>query len=131
MGWGALFMLNSIPIGLLAGALFSFLAGLGVGGGSLLMLWLTLVLGIEHNIARSVNLLFFIPTAIVASFFRWKQGALQIKRILPAVICGCISAAIFAFLSKTVEIELIKKLFGVLLLITGVRELFYRPRKAR
>ncbi len=124
-------MLNSIPIGLLAGALFSFLAGLGVGGGSLLMLWLTLVLGIEHNIARSVNLLFFIPTAIVASFFRWKQGALQIKRILPAVICGCISAAIFAFLSKTVEIELIKKLFGVLLLITGVRELFYRPRKAR
>ena len=131
MGWGALFMLNSIPVGLLAGALFSFLAGLGVGGGSLLMLWLTLVLGIEHNIARSVNLLFFIPTAIVASFFRWKQGALQIKRILPAVICGCISAAIFAFLSKTVEIELIKKLFGVLLLITGVRELFYRPRKAR
>ena len=124
-------MLNSIPVGLLAGALFSFLAGLGVGGGSLLMLWLTLVLGIEHNIARSVNLLFFIPTAIVASFFRWKQGALQIKRILPAVICGCISAAIFAFLSKTVEIELIKKLFGVLLLITGVRELFYRPRKAR
>ena len=131
MGWGALFMLNSIPVGLLAGALFSFLAGLGVGGGSLLMLWLTLVLGIEHNIARSVNLLFFIPTAIVASFFRWKQGALQIKRILPAVICGCISAAIFAFLSKTVEIELIKKLFGVLLLITGVRELFYRPRKAK
>ncbi len=131
MGWGALFMLNSIPVSLLAGALLSFLAGLGVGGGSLLMLWLTLILGIEHNIARSINLLFFIPTAIIASFFRWKQGSLEIKKILPAVICGCLSAAVFAFLSKTVDIELIKKLFGGLLLITGLRELFYRPRNAK
>lgn len=124
-------MLESIPISLLAGAFLSFLAGLGVGGGSLLMLWLTLILGLDHSIARSINLLFFIPTAVVASFFRWKQGSLDIKQILPAILFGCISAAVFAFLSKHIDIELIKKLFGILLLITGVRELFYRPRKAK
>lgn len=122
-------MLESIPISLLAGAFLSFLAGLGVGGGSLLMLWLTLILGLDHSIARSINLLFFIPTAVVASFFRWKQGSLDIKQILPAILFGCISAAVFAFLSKHIDIELIKKLFGILLLITGVRELFYRPQK--
>ncbi len=124
-------MLNSIPISLLAGTLLSFLAGLGVGGGSLLMLWLTIILGIEYNIARSINLLVFIPAAIAASFFRWKQGSVQFKKILPAIICGCISAAGFAIISNYINIVSIKKLFGILLLVTGVRELFYRPRKAK
>lgn len=124
-------MLNTLPVMLTVGALLGFLSGLGVGGGSLLMLWLTLVLGLDHGIARNINLLFFLPAAAIASFFRWKQGALSFKKILPAVIAGCISAGIFAYLSRHIDIALIKKLFGALLLVTGVRELFYRPRKAR
>lgn len=131
LGWGAIFMLESLPVSLLAGTALGFLAGIGVGGGSLLMLWLTLVLGIAHNIARTINLLFFIPSAVIATFFRCRQGTLNIKKILPAIICGCIAAGIFAFLSKVLDIELLKKLFGGLLLLTGVRELFYRPRKAK
>lgn len=123
-------MLNSLPIMLAVGAVLGFLSGLGVGGGSLLMLWLTLVLGLDHSIARNINLLFFLPVAAIASFFRWKQGALDIKKVLPAVIAGCISAGLFAWLSRHTDIEVIKKLFGFLLLITGLRELFYR-RKAK
>ncbi|MBQ9838101.1 MAG: sulfite exporter TauE/SafE family protein [Oscillospiraceae bacterium] len=124
-------MLNCLPVMLGVGAVLGFLSGLGVGGGSLLMLWLTLVLGLEHSIARNINLLFFLPAAAIASFFRWKQGALEWKKVLPAVIAGCISAAIFAWLSRHIDIALIKKLFGFLLLVTGVRELFYRARKAK
>ena len=128
LGWGEIFMLNSFPVALIIGTLLSFLAGLGVGGGSLLMIWLTVLLSVEYSIARTVNLLVFIPTAICASFFRWKQGALQIGQVLPAIIAGCIAAGVFSFLGKTMDIELLKKLFGILLLITGVRELTYRPR---
>lgn len=124
-------MLENWWIILPVGTLLGFLSGLGVGGGSLLILWLTLVVGMEHTAARILNLLFFIPSAIVASLFRWKQGALDIKKILPAVIAGCISAGIFAWISKSLDITLLKKLFGVLLLFTGLRELFYLPRKAR
>ena len=124
-------MLNCLPVMLGVGAVLGFLSGLGVGGGSLLMLWLTLVLGLEHSIARNINLLFFLPAAAIASFFRWKQGALEWKKVLPAVIAGCISAAISAWLSRHIDIALIKKLFGFLLLATGVRELFYRARKAK
>lgn len=124
-------MLDSAFFILIIGCVLGFLSGLGVGGGSLLMLWLTLVINMEHSVARSINLLFFIPSAIIASFFRWKQGALNIKKVLPAIIAGCASAACFSLLSKQIDITLIKKLFGVLLLLTGVRELFYRPRKAR
>lgn len=95
------------------------------------MLWLTLVLNMGHNAARIINLLFFIPSAIIASFFRWRQGALDFKKVLPAIIGGCISAACLSLVSKQIDISLLKKLFGVLLLLTGLRELFYRPRKAR
>ena len=131
MGRGAVFMLNTIPFMLLISSLLGFLSGIGVGGGSLLMLWLTLVLNMEHAVARNINLLFFLPSALIASVFRWKQGALDFKKILPAVITGCISAGVFAWLSRNLDIQIIKKLFGVLLLRTGFRELFYRPRKAR
>lgn len=123
-------MLNTLPVMLTVGAVLGFLSGLGVGGGSLLMLWLTLVLGLEHGIARNINLLFFLPAAAIASLFRWKQGALDLKKILPAVVAGCVSAAIFAWLSRYTQIALIQKLFGGLLIVTGLRELFYR-RKAK
>ena len=124
-------MLESLPVMIVIGSVLGFLSGLGVGGGSLLMLWLTLVLEMPHNAARTINLLFFIPSAIIASLFRWKQGTLNFKKILPAVLCGCIAAAVFSIISKQIDITLLKKLFGILLLLTGFRELFYRPRNAK
>lgn len=124
-------MLNHPVVMILIGCILGVLAGLGVGGGSLLILWLTLVLNMEHNAARIINLIFFIPTAVIASLFRWKQGTLDLKKVLPAVAGGCISAALFSVISRHTNISLIKKLFGILLLLTGIRELFYRPRKAK
>ena len=108
-----------------------FLAGLGVGGGSLLMLWLTMVAELDYATARTINLLFFLPSAAIATFFHRKQGSVDIKKILPAIICGSASAALFAILGKQINVELIRKLFGGLLIITGLRELFYRPRNPR
>jgi uncharacterized membrane protein YfcA len=124
-------MLESIPVAIIIGILLGFLAGLGVGGGSLLILWLTLVLGIDAETARAINLMFFITAAGSVSFFRWRQGVLQIRVIIPAMISGCIAAAAFSVLSQWIDQTLVKRLFGSLLLITGFRELFYRPRKAR
>ena len=115
-------MLDSHPIILIVGTVLGFLAGLGIGGGSLLILWLTFVLGIDHNIARGINLLFFLPSAIIACFFRWKQGCINIRAILPVIIGGCIAAGICSWISTV-------KLFGGLLLLTGLRELLYKPKK--
>lgn len=120
-------MLDSLPVILLVGTVLGFLAGIGVGGGSLLILWLTLVLGMEQPQARVLNLLFFLPSAVISSIFRWKQGKLEIKKVLPAIIAGCIAAGVFSALSVHMDMELLRKLFGVLLLITGVRELTYKP----
>ena len=122
-------MLNSLPVMLTVSILLGFLAGIGVGGGSLLIMWLTLILQMPYPQARILNLLFFLPSALVASIFRWKQGTLEIKKILPAILAGSVAAAAFSVLSNHMDVQLLKKAFGVLLLITGIRELLYKPKR--
>lgn len=124
-------MLESFPFALLVGVVLGYLAGLGVGGGSLLILWLTLVLGAPSQSARLINLMFFITAAGAVSIFRWKQGTLPLKKILPAIITGSIAAGIFSWVGLRLDAGLLKKLFGILLLFTGVRELLYRPRNCK
>ena len=121
-------MLESMPVILLVGTVLGFLTGLGIGGGSLLILWLTVVLGIDPMVARGINLLFFLPSAVIACCFRWKQGMIPWKKILPAIIAGSSAAAFFSWLSGYLDIELLKKLFGGLLILTGLRELFYKAK---
>ena len=122
-------MLESFPFILLLGSALGFLAGLGVGGGSLLIIWLTLVLNMPYDQARLINLLFFLPAAIITSIFRWKQGKLQIKIILPGILAGCASALVFSLLSGKLDIQLLQKFFGFILLATGIKELLYKKRK--
>ena len=110
---------------------FGFLAGLGVGGGSLLMLWLTSVVNMDYSVAKTVNLLFFLPTALIATLFHKKEGSVNIRKILPAILFACIASAIFSHLSKQIDTSLLKKLLGGILIITGLRELFYRPRNPK
>lgn len=122
-------MLASLPFILLISTILGFLSGIGIGGGSLLILWLTLIENVPQNTARMINLLFFFPSACIACLFRWKQGNLNWKTILPAIICGCVSAAIFSWFSTKIDLELLKKMFGGLLLFTGLRELLYKAKK--
>ena len=110
------------------GAGLGFLSGLGIGGGSLLMLWLTLGAGMAQEQARLINLMFFIPSALISCLFRWKQGRLKIKKVLPAMVAGSISALIFSVVGSRMDTVLLEKLFGGLLILTGIREILYKPR---
>lgn len=116
-----------MAIKLLVGTVLGFLTGLGVGGGSLLILWLTMVMEMPQAEARGINLLFFLPAAVIACCFRWKQGTLNLRRVLPAVLAGTAAAAVFTLLGQSLDGELLRKGFGGLLLLTGIRELLYRP----
>ncbi len=113
---------------LITGTILGTLSGLGVGGGSLLILWLTLALHVEQPQARIINLMFFIPCALICSLIRKKQGMLDLKKLLPGIIAGCLSAALFSFIGKNLDLHIIKKLFGGLLILTGIKELLYKPR---
>ena len=116
-------------ISLMVGTVLGFLSGLGIGGGSLLILWLTLGLDMEQAAARAVNLLFFLPAAIVACYYRKKQGTLDVKKMLPAILAGCLGALLGTRLGGNMGTSLLKKSFGVLLLATGIREILWKPKK--
>ncbi len=118
-------------VSLLMGSVLGFLSGLGTGGGSLLILWLTLCRGWDSQSARLANLMFFIPAALVACFFRCRQGSLSFRKVLPAMIAGCITSFLLSFVSQSMDPGWLKKLFGLLLLLTGFRELFYREQKRK
>ena len=121
-------MLESLPVTLLVGTVLGFLTGLGIGGGSLLILWLTVVLDTDPQAARGINLLFFLPAALIACIFRAKQGALSIRKILPAILAGAGAAAVFSWLSTVIRAEVLRPCFGAVLLAAGTRELFYKGR---
>lgn len=124
-------MLNAFPVAMIVGTVLGFLAGLGVGGGSLLILWLTLALSMPYEQAKIINLLFFLPAALITSLFRKKQGKLPLEKLWPGIAAGCLAALGASLLAKHLNLELLKKCFGILLLLTGIKELFYRPRKPK
>ena len=118
-------------ISFLIATILGFLAGMGVGGGSLLLLWLTQVVMMEQTQARILNLLFFLPAALVATCFRKKEQTIDTGAAVTATIIGCSTALIFTLISRRMDVTLLKKLLGGLLILTGAREILYRPRKAR
>ena len=113
---------------IIVGAVLGFLSGLGVGGGSLLLLWLTLVMGQDQNTARAMNLLFFLPCALTATAFRWKQSRLPLQTVLPAILGGLTGAALGCLLGPHIHAALLKKAFGLLFIVTAIRELRWKPR---
>lgn len=124
-------MLSSAAISILVGCFLGFLSGLGTGGGSLLLLWLTLALGMEPQTARTVNLMFFIPAAITASAVRLLRGGVPLRKIILPALAGCVSAAAFSIAGSRMDTEHLQTLFGILLIGTGIRELLYRPQRLR
>ena len=107
----------------------SLIVTLGVGGGSLLMVWLTAVLGMDAFSARSINLLFYLPGAAIAIAFRKHQGSIQWKHVLPPALAGCIAAAVCSQISTAVDHFWLEKVFGIILIIAGFREIFWKPKR--
>lgn len=121
-------MLNDYFFQAFIGTVLGGLSGLGVGGGSLLMLWLTLVVGAEQEHARLMNLMFFIPCALAVSIFRWRQGKLDLKLTAIAIAAGCLGGVLGNIWRQSLDMELMRRIFGGLFVICGIRELLYRPK---
>ena len=124
-------MLTNTVFSMILGVILGFLTGLGTGGGSLLLLWLTLVLGMDPRLARTINLMFFIPAAVIASAIRLLRGGIDFRKIALPAAAGCVSAAVCAIAGSHMDTEHLQKAFGVLLVLTGIRELLYRPQRFR
>ena len=115
-------------IALLAGTITGVLSAFGVGGGSLLLIYLTSFAGVSQHAAQGINLLYFLPAAAAALPAHRKNGLLEKNIILPAILAGLAAAACTAVLSNSLDTRLLRKLFGLFLLYIGLRELFRRDK---
>lgn len=109
-----------IIIGIISG----IISGLGMGGGTILILMLVNFLGIEQHIAQATNLIFFVPTAIVACIVNFKNKIINMKLGTYIAIVGMVGAVIGATISLKVESQNLKKYFGIFLLIIAIYEIY-------
>ena len=98
----------------------SIISAWGVGGGTLLLLVMTLFLGVDQRTAQGVNLLFFLPTAISALVCHAKNGYLDKPTLKAAVPAAVLAAALGAWIATAVDVEILRKPFGIYLLASGV-----------
>ncbi len=115
----------------LAGGLCGILSGFGIGGGSLLMVWMTAVLHMEQATAQAINLLFFLPTAAASLVFHVRGKQVRWRATVPAALAGLVTAAGGAWAATVLEAGLLRKLFGGFLLLVGVSELLKKPAQGR
>lgn len=109
-----------------AGFVCGVISGFGVGGGTLLMVYMTAVAGLDQRLAQGINLLYFLPTALAAVLFHAKHRLIDWRAVWPAALCGCVTAALCSLLAMGMDLSLLKKLFGVFLILTGLTELFHK-----
>ena len=105
----------------------SVISAWGVGGGTLLLLVMTLFLGVDQRTAQGINLLFFLPTAVSALVCHAKNGYLDKPTLKSAVPTAVAAALIGAWAATAVDVAVLRKPFGIYLLASGVSLIW--PRK--
>lgn len=105
------------------------ISALGMGGGGILLIYLTVYLGMSQLEAQGINLVFFLPVATVALLIHARHKLICWKLVLPFVALGLPGVWLGAKLAQYMGSELLSKLFGGFLLIIGLRELFAKAPK--
>ncbi len=106
------------------------LSSWGVGGGTLLLVCMTLFLGVGQREAQAVNLLFFLPTAGAGLVFHRKNGYLDRDVWKQAALPGVLAALAGALLAGAVDVALLRKPFGIFLLYSGGMMLLSARKKS-
>ena len=104
----------------LAGIVSGVVAGMGMGGGTLLIPVLIIFFNIAQQQAQGINLLAFIPCAIVSLIIHIKNKLVNFKIGLPILFTGIIASVFASILAVNTNSKLLQIMFGVFLLVVGV-----------
>ena len=115
---------------MLAAFLSAALAGLGVGSGGLLVIYLTLIAGIDQHMAQGINLLFFLFSGGAALAIHLSHRRLCPGAILLLTVFGIGGSFLGASLARLLPPLLLRRLFGGMLVFSGLLTL-YRATKAK
>ena len=112
--------MGSILIGVISG----IVSGFGMGGGTLLIFFLTFFCGVEQHVAQACNLIFFIPTSIVAIYVNIKNKNADVKLALTISLFGIVGAIIGAKVAVKTDVTFLRKCFGLFLAIIACHEIY-------
>lgn len=104
-------------------------ASMGLGGGMVLIVYLTVFADFSQLAAQGINLVFFIPIAIISLVLHTKNKLVEWKKAVPAVLWGTAAVIISAWLANRIEQSLLSKAFGIFLILMGLKELFFKSEK--
>ena len=107
----------------IAGIASGIIAGMGMGGGTLLIPALTLLLGVAQRQAQGVNMLAFIPAAAIALMIHRRAGRLDMKKSIPAIVSGIGGAVIGSLAAGWIREETLKRVFGIFLMVMAAGEI--------
>lgn len=112
--------MSEILIGLISG----IVSGTGMGGGTILIFLLTFIMGVDQHMAQATNLIFFIPTSIVAILVNLKNKNIDLKLGVIISIFGILGAIIGANISLRTDVNILKKCFGIFLAFVAINEIY-------
>ncbi len=115
-------------LGLLVGALTGVLTGAGIGGGTILMLYLTLALGMPQLQAQGTNLLYFLAASPPSLYFHFKNGLVEKRGALWAACCGALTCLLGSYLAGVTDPGWLRKGFGLILLVIGLKEVLGKKK---
>lgn len=119
----------SVITSLLAGFFAGMLGAMGLGGGGILVIYLTLFAEIEQIKAQGINLIFFVSIALVSVILLSFRRLVNLKFIFPAILFG-IPGSIFGFyLSSKIDSLILGKIFGIFLLLIGIYQIFQKNKR--
>lgn len=108
------------------GVLSGVIASMGLGGGFVLLIWLTLFQDMPQRDAQGVNLMFFLPIALISVIMHARAGLIDKKLVWSLIPGGILGAVLGTIGSQAIGNELLRKLYSLFLLAFGLRELFRR-----
>lgn len=99
------------------------LAGMGMGGGTLLIPILTIIMGVEQNVAQATNLLVFVPCAIICIIIYAKDKLIDFKVGLLTVIGAVSLSIVSALVAVKIDSTILKMIFGAFIAGLGIVQL--------
>lgn len=105
---------------ILAGLLGGILAGMGMGGGTLTLPILVLVMNVAQLTAQFANLIAFLPSGTGALFVHVKNGLVHKENLIYMFVPSIIACVGCSFFATEANGDLLKKLFGGFLVLVAI-----------
>lgn len=120
---------GAMNIGALLAGLFSgIIGGMGLGGGAVLIIYLTVFQDVEQLRAQGINLIFFIPIALTAVSIYTVKKQIKWRAVIPLAAGGILGGTAGFWLTDFIGGNFTSKLFGGFLVVLGLKEIFSKSK---